>query len=351
MTNSAKWPEWMVSIDPQTHNPAVAPMLPGSKAFFSMARVQGKTVYAEIFGLYCSTENVKEFLTQFTDLQTLIIQSSEEEEYIAGTIGEYTSIYLHLTGGEENYLDVTILTLYKDILEAFREIKKLKTKEKEICDFYIVSRNINGFQLRSLNQPGQEIIPTNYSPLIVSQFNQAAEILKSKEPKGRLVILTGSPGTGKSHMVRGFVHTCSGQPFVIVPPHLVVHLSDPDFLEFLMNTASDYEKLTLVIEDADSVMENRAIDNMSAISTMLNLTDGVLGESMDLRVVATSNTSVGKIDEALKRPGRLASHIHLGKLSQEQSQGVLDRLCGKTLPETREYTLAELYQLGNGGEG
>lgn len=63
--------------------------------------------------------------------------------------------------------------------------------------------------------------------------------------------------------------------------------------------------LTIVIEDAEDLLVSRDTNHNSGISMLLNLTDGLLGQSLGIQVICTFNTHVSNIDRALLRKGRL----------------------------------------------
>ncbi len=45
----------------------------------------------------------------------------------------------------------------------------------------------------------------------------------------------------------------------------------------------------LIVEDADECLVQRGSDNMSTIASVLNISDGILGSILDVRVLATTN--------------------------------------------------------------
>ena len=79
---------------------------------------------------------------------------------------------------------------------------------------------------------------------------------------------------------------------------------------------------------------------------MLNATDGILGEMMDLRILSTTNASHNEIEPALLRTGRVSAHVEVGQLSPEEAQNAYASLKGaKPCAITEKVTLAEIYAL------
>ena len=67
-----------------------------------------------------------------------------------------------------------------------------------------------------------------------------------------------------------------------------------------------YPDSVLIIEDAEKVVRNRnGNGNETAVSNLLNLSDGILGDCLKTQIVATFNTERQLIDKALLRKGRL----------------------------------------------
>jgi hypothetical protein len=81
-----------------------------------------------------------------------------------------------------------------------------------------------------------------------------------------------------------------------------------------------------VIEDAEQLIVSRDRDQNSSISTMLNLTDGILGESLGIQIIATFNTDLHNIDKALLRKGRMLARYEFKSLAREKSQALLQEL-------------------------
>ena len=68
------------------------------------------------------------------------------------------------------------------------------------------------------------------------------------------------------------------------------------------------------MEDCEKALMNRDIGN-PIIDTILNLTDGIIGETFKLKFLCTINCPESKIDKALLRKGRLSLKYQFKELS------------------------------------
>lgn len=182
---------------------------------------------------------------------------------------------------------------------------------------------------------------------ILDNYNEDFEpvhqnlINRLQDPDGRgIAILHGSPGTGKTSYIR---YLCEVIPkkVIYVPQEMAGWLAQPQAIPFLSSQAGS----VLVIEDAEHMLRPRAShQGDSAVTTLLNLTDGLLADCMRVQVVCTFNANVQNIDEALLRPGRLMDRYEFKELTRERAKR-LAQLRG--LPEPSGPTsLASLFCAG-----
>jgi ATP-dependent 26S proteasome regulatory subunit len=78
------------------------------------------------------------------------------------------------------------------------------------------------------------------------------------------------------------------------------------------------------------------------VSNLLNVADGLLGDHLRLHAIATTNISIGQLDPAIVRPGRLAGKREFRRLSRAEAQRLAERK-GLALPDQENFSLAELY--------
>lgn len=214
----------------------------------------------------------------------------------------------------------------------------------------------HGLTIRRFYEPvGHPFEVENYDPSVVAFYEKARSELAAKNPSGRLLLLDGPPGTGKTFLLRGLVHDLAEKAeFVYLPASMVATLDGPGMMSILEhedNVSPDDVTLPkiFVVEDADECLISRAADNMSSIRNLLNFCDGFLGALLDIRIVATTNSGhVGrtdKIDAALLRPGRLLAKATVGNLSADQTCARLAQLTGKDDWKVGGMALSSLYAL------
>lgn len=229
--------------------------------------------------------------------------------------------------------------------------KESQQKRIAVGEIHTIASSNDGFYFRKMGHEGEEYIASNYSEEHTLARNYILDQLSSPNPNGRLSILFGPPGTGKTHFIKSLLGHVPSSIFVYIPPHLVPDISNPGFVSAIMDQRASHpdKKIILVIEDADQVLSTRMADNMSDINGLLNLTDGFLASSFDIRIIATTNSKVQDLDAAIMRPGRLCVKMNFGLLTQEQAAKCFDgltsggRLCD--ISNKPEYTLAEVYEL------
>ena len=101
----------------------------------------------------------------------------------------------------------------------------------------------------------------------------------------------------------------------------------------------------MVLEDCDELIRADAKQSSGqALGRLLNLTDGLVGQGLEVLVCITTNEELGRLHPAVIRPGRCLAHIHIGRLSQTEATAWLG-------PDSDVHigaegvTLAELYAL------
>jgi len=296
----------------------------------------------------------------------LIVRPERLLHHLTATYNVKPVRYNHGTHGQTTILgsDDTMMSIDIDNPEAPRAYIQVATvKDDKIQTLAKLARGIlvpddpkkgfvfalaagmTGYHLTRIGAAGTPLERGNYTDKLLNQYDHVVADLKADSPCGRLVIMSGIPGGGKTFIARALLADVPNAAFVVVPPHLVKDLGSPELVPALVSAKNHgFEgPVVLVLEDADKVLVNRSAGDMAAISSLLNLGDGILGGVIDARILATTNASTLEMDPATRRPGRLCSYMNVGHLDPKHASLILKRLTGKDLRVAKDVTLAQVY--------
>lgn len=218
---------------------------------------------------------------------------------------------------------------------------------------FLVSAGSMGLRILEREMAWGPLERGNYEPEALEGYDQLVRLFLEDEdtPGARLAVLSGPPGTGKTYLLRGLCHALMAKRRapILLSPDVVAQIGRPEFLAWFLGLATEHDgPIRLLVEDADHLLLNRDQNphGLSSLSNLLQVTSGMLGEALNVRICCTINEwDESRIDPAILRPGRLAFHATVRPLSPMRAAGVAKRL-GKTLPHPRDpVPLANLYAL------
>lgn len=221
-------------------------------------------------------------------------------------------------------------------------IKKYKNPPTVKNRIYVVYKTQHGFQKKAFSVNKRKInLEDNYNEDFPEVSKDIISKLNDKKKTG-LVILHGEPGTGKTTYIR-YLASKLKRDIIFISPDMVQHITSPEFIPFLMSNSN----CILIIEDAEPALQTRMGDGRSgAVSNILNMTDGLLSDCLNISIVATFNTTTKDIDKALLRKGRLLQEYKFDKLELDKSQALLNKI-GKKATAKEPMSLAEIYFYGD----
>ena len=314
----------------------------------------------------------KFFMERFNKIPSIFICESIPIEASEGFFKNYDSklIWDYDNASKNNHYKYKIIELIDlDILVSFyysvekntsfsslevyydsksKEIDKITStlldlKRKVITNnnrINLIISNDNLLDSTRFNLPPQSVdIELHYGKKFLPIYDKIVDKLKKPNEKG-LVLFHGEPGTGKTTLVK-YLSTQLDKDIFFIPQTLVHSLASPALLPFFFNNKNSI----LVIEDAEKVLGAREnAGSANYVSTILNLTDGILGDCLNLQIIATINTKKEKLDEALLRKGRLIAEYEFKRLDVQESNNLLNHLSKKYVTDT-PMTLAEIFNL------
>ena len=177
---------------------------------------------------------------------------------------------------------------------------------------------------------------------LMSRFNNST--------KG-LVLFHGEPGTGKTYYIRHLLRSMVSNKKIVLylPPNMVDHLVEPVFMTFLSSKIKAWSDAgnfcVLLIEDAEPLLAKRQEGvRIQGITNLLNMSDGLLNDMLNLQIICTFNVGLRKLDSALLRPGRLIARKEFKALSELDANLLAQRI-GIKHHFTKPATLGEIYAM------
>lgn len=178
-----------------------------------------------------------------------------------------------------------------------------------------------------------------------TEINETMLTRLREKPSG-LYMFHGSPGTGKTTYIK-YLTSKIDRDFIYVPTNMLEYFTtDPNSLSILLRKPNS----VLVLEDAEkAIMKREDTGGNSPVSSLLNLSDGIMSDIMKTAIILTYNCPKQDIDDALRRKGRLQMDYEFGLLKKDdairlaQSLNFPQEFIDEEIKE--DMSLADIYNL------
>ena len=170
-------------------------------------------------------------------------------------------------------------------------------------------------------------IEDNYNDDFTEIHKTILKRLSKKNDKG-LLLLHGKPGSGKTSYIR-YLISMLRKNIVFLPPNMAGSITGPNLISILI----DNRDSIFIIEDAENIVIDRERTGGSPVSALLNISDGLLSDCLNIQIICSFNTDISKVDSALMRKGRLIANYEFKELEVQKAQALSDKLGFETLIE------------------
>jgi hypothetical protein len=228
-------------------------------------------------------------------------------------------------------------TCYSEANELMQAFKNLPTPQKEVAhEINIISLNNGDLDLKTLEIKPTELDINLYYNDDFKEIDATIKDRLSKEKDKGIVLLHGLPGTGKTTYLRHLIGSLKKR-VMFVSPSIAGNLMNPEFMDLLI----DNPNTVLIIEDAENIIMDRKFSTESSVSNLLNISDGLLSDCLNVQIICTFNSAITMVDSALMRKGRLIARYEFGKLDIVKAQALSNHLGIDQVIE-KPMTLAEI---------
>lgn len=246
-----------------------------------------------------------------------------DEDDIGHYITEYGEILIFTHYIQLNYIDENKA---RDLLPY---VKSLPDNAEKTVEYDLVVQTSNGFSTTECSSTRNVDIDLkkNYNDdLPYDRYKEFCE----KDGSG-LALMYGPAGCGKTTIIKKLIYDCSDTNFYIMDFSMLQNIVSGQFLSFLLGL----KNAVIIMEDCEYILKRRDTHENPLINSLLNITDGLVGDALNIRFLCTFNAPLTEIDSALLRPGRLKLKYEFKALDKNKTKA----LCGDDKAET----LAEIY--------
>lgn len=234
----------------------------------------------------------------------------------------------------EIYYDHDHVTLAQEITELLQKHKERQRRQPLEINLIVKSRNSLELRAMEINRTKLDI-----DLFYEDDFKEVDQTIRNRLNRNKdkgIVLLHGLPGTGKTTYLRWLVGKIKKR-VLFLSPSIAEDIMSPELIQLLIGNSNS----VVIIEDAENIIMDRRTSGNSTVSNLLNISDGLLADFLNVQLVCTFNSSLTSVDQALLRKGRLIAKYEFGKLGIPKAQALSNHL-GQSVEINKPMTVAEI---------
>ena len=200
-----------------------------------------------------------------------------DEDEIGHYFTEYGEVQIFSTYIQINY------NYYEQAKKLLEFVKPLPEDTDKVVTYDLVVSTNQGFSTTECTSSRNiDIdIKKNYNDdLPYDKYKEFCE----KDGSG-LALMFGTPGTGKTSLIKKLIYDCSDTNFYIMDFSMLQNIVSGQFVSFLLGL----KNAVIIMEDCEYVLKRRNTHENTLINSLLNITDGLVGDALNIRFLCTFN--------------------------------------------------------------